>query len=618
MEGYAGKIAWIDLTKENVKVEELEEAVARKYLGGKGLGAYLLYQNLSPNTHPYDPNNPLIFITGPLTGTTFPAVSRSAVITKSPMTGTFLDSYSGGFFGPQMKYAGYDGFIIMGKARKPVHIVVDNEKISIKEAEHLWGLSTSETENLLKNELKGERISIAAIGQAGERLVRFSGILNEKRIYGRGGAGAVMGSKNLKAVVVKGNRKIRLADETGFREIVRRCQQKIGEHPMTKKGGVFPRIGTMMTVDLTQETGTFPTRNWQENTFDHAKEINGEAFERYLIRPRACFACPIGCSRDTKILRGGIEFVSEGPEYETIYAFGSNCEIKDPEVIIAAEKLCDEYGMDTISCGAVIGYAMECFEKGLIPEKEMKGINLSFGNGDALIEVIHLIAKREGMGGLLSEGVKIASEKIKGSSTFAVHVKGLELPGYDPRGMKGQGLTYALSDRGACHLRSNTLRTELLGIPQVIDRYAYEGKAEMVRELQLNYVTFDCLIACIFGAFAISLQDYTDALSSATGWPFTLKELRSIAERSWNLTRLFNVREGFTRKDDTLPERLFTQASTRGPSKGQVVDRDSFEKMLDEYYQVVGWERHTGVPTQEKLMELGIEKMAQHSNSKRV
>jgi aldehyde:ferredoxin oxidoreductase len=618
MEGYAGKIAWIDLTKENVKVEELEEAVARKYLGGKGLGAYLLYKNLSPNTHPYDPNNPLIFITGPLTGTTFPAVSRSAVITRSPMTGTFLDSYSGGFFGPQMKYAGYDAFIIMGKARKPVYIVADNEKISIKGAEHLWGLSTSETENLLKNELKGERISIAAIGQAGERLVRFSGILNEKRIYGRGGAGAVMGSKNLKAVVVKGNRKIRLADETGFKEIVRRCQQKIGEHPMTKKGGVFPRIGTMMTVDLTQETGTFPTKNWQENTFGHAKEINGEAFERYLIRPRACFACPIGCSRDTKILRGGIEFVSEGPEYETIYAFGSNCEIKDPEVIIAAEKLCDEYGMDTISCGAVIGYAMECFEKGLIPEKEMKGINLSFGNGDALIEVIHLIAKREGVGGLLSEGVKIASEKIKGSSTFAIHVKGLELPGYDPRGMKGQGLTYALSDRGACHLRSNTLRTELLGIPQVIDRYAYEGKAEMVRELQLNYVTFDCLIACIFGAFAISLQDYTDALSSATGWPFTLKELRSIAERSWNLTRLFNVREGFTRKDDTLPERLFTQASTRGPSKGQVVDKDSFEKMLDEYYQIVGWERHTGVPTQEKLMELGIEKMAQHSNSKRV
>jgi aldehyde:ferredoxin oxidoreductase len=506
----------------------------------------------------------------------------------------------------------------MGKARKPVYIVADNEKISIKGAEHLWGLSTSETENLLKNELKGERISIAAIGQAGERLVRFSGILNEKRIYGRGGAGAVMGSKNLKAVVVKGNRKIRLADEMGFKEIVKRCQQKIGEHPMTKKGGVFPRIGTMMTVDLTQETGTFPTKNWQENTFDHAKEINGEAFERYLIRPRACFACPIGCSRDTKILRGGIEFVSEGPEYETIYAFGSNCEIEDPEVIIAAEKLCDEYGMDTISCGAVIGFAMECFGKGLIPEKEMKGINLSFGNGDALIEVIHLIAKREGMGGLLSEGVKIASEKIKGSSTFAIHVKGLELPGYDPRGMKGQGLTYALSDRGACHLRSNTLRTELLGIPQVIDRYAYEGKAEMVRELQLNYVTFDCLIACIFGAFAISLQDYTDALSSATGWPFTLKELRSIAERSWNLTRLFNVREGFTRKDDTLPERLFTQASTRGPSKGQVVDRDSFEKMLDEYYQVVGWERHTGVPTQEKLMELGIEKMAQHSNSKRV
>ena len=610
--GYAGKIVWIDLNNGKVKIEKLKEEIARKYLGGKGLGAYLLYCSLHPHTDPYDPANKLIFITGPLTGTRFPAVSRSAVITRSPMTGTFLDSYSGGFFGPHLKDAGYDAIAISGKANIPVYIMVDNGEISIEEAGDLWGLSTSETEKHLRNELKQkkeERISIASIGQAGERLVRFANIITDRRAYGRGGAGAVMGSKNLKAVVVRGDSKIPIADQQGFEEIVRRCRRKIAQHPLTKKGGVFPKIGTMMTVDLTQETGTFPTRNWQENTFDHATEINGEAFLRHHVRPRACFACPIGCSRDTKASIGGVEFVTEGPDYETIYAFGSNCAVKDTEVIIAADKLCDEYGMDTISCGGVIAFAMECFEKGLISAQQAGGIDISFGNGDAVIELIHLIARRQEIGELLCEGVRVASEKIGGSSIFAMHVKRLDLPGYDPRGMKGQALTYALADRGGCHVRSNTIRTELLGIPQGIDRYAYEGKPAMVRELQLSYATFDCLIACLFGAFAITLQDYAEALCALTGWDITVEELRSVAERTWNLTRLFNVREGFTREDDTLPARLFMEASTRGPSGGQVVDRDAFEGMLNEYYEIVGWDRITGIPTSEKLTELGIEKL---------
>lgn len=610
--GYAGNIAWVDLTNKSVRVEELVEQIARKYLGGKGLGGYFLYHSLSPHTDPYDPENKLIFITGPLTGTIFPAVSRAGVITKSPMTGTFLDSYAGGLFGPHMRYAGYDALVVTGKANNPVYILIDDGEISIREADHLWGLSTSETEKKLKNDSKreqGERISVAAIGQAGERLVRFSNIETDRRAYGRGGAGAVMGAKNLKAVVIRGNGEIRVAHAKAFKEVVKRCQRKIAQNPLTKKGGVFPRIGTMMTVDLTQMTGTLPTRNWQENTFEHADEINGESFLRHRVRPRACFACPIGCSRDTRASVGGVEYITEGPDYETIYAFGPNCEVKDTEVIIAADKLCDEYGMDTISCGVVIGFAMECFEKGLISEKETGGIDLSFKNGDALIALIHLIARREGIGELLSEGVKIASEKIEGSSSFAIHVKGLELPGYDPRGMKGQALTYALADRGGCHVRSNTIRTELLGIPQVIDRYAYEGKAAMVRELQLSYAICDCLIACVFGSLAIPQEEYTEALSAVTGWAITLDELRAVAERAWNLTRLFNVREDFTRRDDTLPERLFTEASTQGPSNGQVVDRYSFEKMLDEYYDIVGWDRLMGIPTDKKLNELGIEKL---------
>jgi len=610
--GYAGRIAWIDLTEGTVTDQVLEEEIARKYLGGKGLGAYLLYRSMGPHTDPYSAENKIIFITGPLTGTTFPATARSGVVTKSPMTGTFLDTYAGGSFGPHLKHVGYDALVIMGKARDPVYLLVESGGISIKDAKRLRGLSCSETENQLRRELKLEKkskVSVAAIGQAGERLVRFANIITEKRAYGRGGAGAVMGSKNLKAVVIRGDGKVPIADQKAYKEIEKRCRRNIAEHRLTKRGGVFPTIGTWMTVDLTQNTGTLPTRNWQENTFEHAGEINGDAFKRYETRSRACVGCPIGCSRDTKASVGGIEFVTEGPDYETIFAFGSNCEIKDPGIIIAADKLCDEYGLDTISCGGIIGFAMECLERGVISKKDTRGIDLSFGNGDALIEALHLIGKREGIGRLLSEGVKIASEKIEGSSSFAIHVKGLEFPGYDPRGMKGQGLTYALSDRGACHVRSNTIRTELLGRPHPIDQYAYEGKPAMVRELQLDYATYDCLIACIFGAFAVTLQDYADAVAAVTGWSMTQEELRLIAERAWNLTRLFNVREGFTRKDDTLPKRIFTEAATRGPSNGHVMDRASFERMLDEYYQIVGWESHTGIPADKKLRELGLEKL---------
>ncbi len=609
MRGYAGKIAYIDLTEKRVQIEELTEGTARKFLGGKGLGAHLLYRHLKPGTDPYDPDNILIFVSGPITGTSFPCSGRGAVITRSPMTGTFLDSYAGGSFGPCLKYAGYDALVISGKANSAVYILVDNDEISIEKAGHLWGLTTIDAEKELKDGLKGEkkgRVSVATIGPAGERSVRYASIFTEGRAFGRGGAGAVMGSKNLKAVVLRGSRKVEVADGELLKAVIARVQKTISENPQTKRDGVFPRIGTMMTVDLNQTTGTFPTRNWKENTFDHANDINADAFLVHKRQARACYMCPIGCSRVIQATAFGTEYINEGPEYETMYAFGPQCEISDPAVINAADKLCEDYGIDTITCGVVIGFAMECYEKGLLTKNETGGIDLSFGNGEAVIALVHLIGKKEGIGAILSEGTKIASEKIKGSSGFAMHVKGLELPGYDPRGMKGQGLTYALSDRGACHVRSNTLRTELL-IPGA-DRYSYEGKALMVSELQLTYVIYDTLISCAFGGFAITPADYTEAISAITGWSFSLEELRAVAQRIWNLTRLFNVREGFRRKDDTLPERLFNEASTKGPSTGQIVDRKAFEKMLDEYYEIVGWDVPTGVPTGKRLKELGIEK----------
>jgi aldehyde:ferredoxin oxidoreductase len=610
--GYAGKIGWVDLSEGTTRIDELDGDMARKYLGGKAMGAYLLLRHLQPNTPPYDPDNILIFITGPLSGTNFPAASRSAVITRSPMTGTFLDSYCGGFFGPHLKRAGIDALVITGKAQKPVYVLVDEGQITIEAAEQLWGLSTFDTEARLQNEHrkeKGERISVAAIGPAGEKKVRFANIVNNRRCYGRGGAGAVMGSKNLKAVVLRGNQRPGMTDEAAFKEIAGRSRLKTAAHPLTGKEGHFPKVGTMMTLDLTNETGTLPTRNWQENTSEHAEVINADAFVKHIIRPKSCYACPIGCSRETTATQSGVEYTTEGPEYETMYAFGPNCEIKEPEVVIAADKLCTDYGLDTISCGVVVGFAMECYEAGLLSSEETAGSDLAFGNGDALIDLIHLISKRQGLGQILAEGVKRASEKINGSSEFAMHVKGLELPGYDPRGMKGQALTYAVSDRGGCHLRSNTLRTEIIGKPRAYDRYVYDEKAEMIRELQLNYATYNCLIACVFGTFALGGEDYAEALSAIMDWSVTAEEIRLIGERALNLTRLFNIREGFTRRDDTLPQRLFSQPATRGPSKGQVVDKAAFEKMLDEYYQCMGWDNN-GVPTEDKLKELGIDKIS--------
>ncbi|MEJ2100584.1 MAG: aldehyde ferredoxin oxidoreductase family protein [Desulfobacterales bacterium] len=607
LKSYAGKIAWIDLSNNAIRIEALDEQVARKYLGGKGLGAYLLYKYLPAKTDPLDPKNLLIFVTGPLTGTLFPAVARSAVVTKSPLTGTFLDSYSGAYLGPHLKYAGYDAMVISGKADRPSYVWIDEDKITIKDAGDLWGLPCPRVEQLLKEEL-GKSISVAAIGPAGEKGVRFANIFSQSRAYGRGGSGAVMGSKNVKAVAVSGNIKLAIDDNVRFKTIVRSCRQKIAAHPLVGKKGSFPRVGTMHTVDLTQETGTLPSKNWQENTSTQSVFVGSEDFEKFIVRPRACFGCPIGCSRETRVEVDGDEVITEGPEYETIYAFGANCGIDDPQVIVAADQLCDEYGMDTISCGGVIGFAMECFEKGLLSETDTDGLSLQFGNKHALVEMIHRIGKREGIGRLLSEGVKRAATKIKGSELFAIHVKGLELPGYDPRGMKGQALTYTLSDRGGCHLRSNTLRTELMGLPVAIDRYSYENKAEMVRELQLRPVIFNSVVACFFSTFALTIEDYAEAISAATGWHLRPEELLLIAERIWNLTRLFNVREGFQKADDTLPERLFTHASSKGPSKGEVVDRASFEKMRETYYRIAGWDPQSGIPTEAKLRELDLDK----------
>jgi aldehyde:ferredoxin oxidoreductase len=611
--GYAGKFAEVNLTDRTVTVSAADDLLLKKYLGGQALGAFLLLQHCRPGTAPYDAGNPLIFVTGPLSGSGFPATSRAGVLTRSPLTGGFLDSYCGGDFGWRLKRAGFDVLIVKGKSECPVALHVENGSVEFRPADDLWGKTTPEVVAEIRREFghgKDRSVTVVSIGPAGENGVRFADLVNDDRHFGRGGAGAVMGSKKLKAISVVGDRKPPVADETAFKAVSRRCREKTFAHPLTGKEGAFPRVGTMMTLDLTQETGTLPARNWQENTFEKAESVSGKSFSRYILRTRSCLACPVGCSRDSRAEAAGVEWTTQGPEYETMYSFGSNCGIEDPAIVIAANKMCNDLGLDTISCGVAIGFAMECNQLGLLSGFDTGDLDISFGNGPAVLELIHRIADRTGIGRLLSDGVKRASEKIPGSGSFAMHVKGLELPGYDPRGMKGQGLTYAVADRGGCHLRSNTLRTEIIGIPKPYDRYAYEDKAAMVRTLQLINAASNSLITCVFGTFAIGMEDYAEALSALLGLPVTENQLMRVAEQALNMARIFNAREGFSRADDALPERLLTLPSTRGPSRGLVVERDRFEKMLDEYYELMGWNRETGIPTAAKLRALELAEFA--------
>ena len=589
--GYAGKILWVDLTENSCHSERLGEELASNYLGGKGFGAHLLYHNQRPHTDPLSPDNLLIFATGPLTGTLAPSSAKSALITRSPLTRTFLDSYASGSFASELKYAGYDILVIKGRAQRPTYILIDDDSVSLRDASALWGLENADTARAIRAELGDERVKVISIGPAGERLVKFACVYCDRRTHGRGGGGAVMGSKNLKAIAVRGRGGIRIADLNRFDSALQICLKRLAE-----KSTTFGKYGTLMTLSATNEAGVLPTRNWREGYFEGADKISAHRlYDEKLIRRVACFGCPVACSRLSRGSYGGMPFTTEGPEYENVYAFGSNLGNPDLDSILLAERLCDEYGLDTISCGVTIGFAMEAYEKGIISRADADGLELHFGNSRAAIELIQKIARREGIGDLLAEGVKVASEKLgAGSSRFAMHIKGMELPAYDPRGMKGQALSYAVADRGGCHLRANTLKTEIWG--SACDRFSYEGKARMVKELQYQYIISDSSVLCLFINMGLELDDYARLISSATGLKLDREGLIAIADRIWQLTRAFNCREGFGRADDTLPERLFSDPLPSGASKGEVVDRASFEEMVEEYYRQEGWDLETGRP----------------------
>ena len=597
MKGLKGKILRVNLSTGEITREDIDEALARRFIGGRGLATKILYDELPAGIDPLGPENKLIFASGPLTGTSAPTGGRYMVVTKGPLNGAIASSNSGGFFGKEFKTAGYDLMIFEGKAEKPVYVWIKDDTVEIRDASDLWGKDTHETTDLLLEKVGDDRAKVACIGPAGEKLSLIACVINDKhRAAGRTGVGAVMGSKNLKAVVVRGTGKVELADPDKFREAQKAAMGKIKENPTTSQG--LPAYGTAVLVNVINENGLFPTRNFQTGVFEGAAKISGETLaDTYLTSNKHCFACPIGCGRGTKI--NGRE--GEGPEYEVIWSFGADCGVDDLKAIVEANYLCNELGLDGISAGATIAAAMELSERGLLPKEEIDGPELKFGNAEAIVTYTKKMGYREGLGDTLAQGsYRLAS--AYGHPELSMSVKKQELPAYDPRGAQGHGLEYATSNRGGCHVRGYMISPEILGAPEKIDPQVLEGKPDWVKTFQDLTAFIDACGLCLFTSFALGADDYGAMVAAATGWDLDGNGVLKAGERIWNLERLFNLREGFTRADDTLPERLLTEPMPEGPNKGTV---HKLGDLLPEYYKVRGWDEN-GVPTGEKKAELGL------------
>jgi len=617
--GYRGKIIEVNLTEETIKVKKLDPSIVELYIGGRGFAIYYLIEHLKPKIDPLGEENILVISTGPLTGTLAPSSARYTIATKSPLTGVIGYANSGGHFAPELKYAGYDAIIIKGKAKSPKYLLIQDEKVSIEDASHLWGKDTWETDKILKSEYESSNLQILSIGQAGENKVLYAAIMNNlSRAAARTGVGAVMGSKNLKAIAVSGSGFVEVHSPEEFIEFTNKTLEKIYDDP------AYPSLsdyGTSFLVDLAYLGGGLATNNNQFGVFDGYDGISAETFyEKYKVKSDSCFACPIHCGKYSRVEEGKYAGIEGGsPEYESIVCLGSKCGIGDLATIIYANDLCNRYGLDTISLGDTVAFAMEAYEKGVLTKKDTEGIDLTWGNQDALIELIHKIAKREGFGDILADGTKIASEKInKGSEEYALHIKGMEPPAYDVRTAKAFGLGWATANRGADHL-SALPNFELLGYPKekgiewfgsekAVDPYAWESKARMTVWHENFGAVVDsaemCKYTC-FSAYAVKPDDMTKFLSYATGMELTEEKIMEIGERIYNLERLFNEREGKAKNSDYLPKRFTEEPLPSGPAKGQVVELD---KMLKEYYEIRGWVN--GAPKKEKLKELGIEQFA--------
>lgn len=608
--GYAGKILRVNLTDKKITKEIISDETARKYIGGNGFGVKYLYDEVPAKIDPLGVENKLFIMTGPTEGTTVPGAGRACVITKSPLNNRFIDSYFGGHFGGEVKFAGYDGIIIEGKSTMPVYLIINDDDVKIEDASSIWGMTTIDAQKEVKKEI-GEEYATLAIGIAGENLVPMACIISGVNAAGRGGTGAVMGSKNLKLIAVKGTNGVKVADIEGLNayslDVIARMKASPG------MGRNLPAYGTTGSPKTNNDLGIFGTRNWQQEQFEDAGIISGPYFKDklgYGDGSNTCLACPIACSQITKVKSGKFkDAITIGPEYETLFSLGSICGNGNIDYIVKGDQFCDELGLDTISAGVTIAFAMECFEKGILTLDDTEGIDLRFGNGDAIITLLEKIAKREGLGKILAYGTRKASEIIgKGSEDFAIHVKGLEVPAHSSRGLPGMAIGYATSNRGGSH-QDGRATAERTG---KIDRDVIVGKGKYNVEVQRMTTYCDCMILCrmtenAYGLWGIT-EDHINMLKLITGMDVTEEELVDAADRVYALERAFNIREGIeSRETDVLPKRFMEEPIPEGPSKGKVITREILDLLLDEYYEERGWDKVTGYPTKETLERLNLE-----------
>ncbi len=607
MPGYHGKTLVIDLTSGATRWDPIPDTVLRAFIGGVGLGTYLLYSYCPPGADPLGPENPLIFVGSPLVGTRLTTTSKFSVLAKSPLTGFIGDSLSSSFLAPQLKKTGADAVVITGRAASATLLVIDDGRADLRPADHLWGLSTFETEAAVKREMGARSAGVACIGPAGERLVRYASIANDGgRQAGRTGLGAVMGSKNLKALAVMGSKRLSPVDP-GALEAYGADLSRRSLGPATEKYRV---LGTMANVATFNRLGTLPTRNFQQSTFEGADHVAGESLKQtHLVKDAHCANCTIGCEKVLTTVDGE-KATTARMEYESLFALGPLVGISDPNFVVRAAQRCDAMGMDTISAGVTAAWAMECFERGLLTTEDTDGLELRFGDGEALLGCLDLIAGREGIGNLLAEGTRRAAERVgQGTEAFAMHVKGLEMPGYEPRSLKTMALGLAVSTRGACHNRSSAYEADF---SSEVDRLkADDARGAIAMRTEDFSAVLDSLIWCKFlrKAFEDFYEESARVYEWVTGWPMTPEELKAAGERINNLKKLFNIREGWTRADDTLPPRVLDEPLPGGVAAGVGLSPDDLDMMIGSYYRARGWTDDGLIPN-EKLEQLGLGSLA--------
>lgn len=601
MYAWTGTILRVNLTSGKIAKEPLNVKDAHAYIGARGLAAKMLFDEVDPNIDALSPENKLFFAPGPLTGTFAPNVGRYDVVCKSPLTGAIAASNSGGSFGPELKYAGYDMVIFEGRSPSPVYLWIKNDQVELRDAAALWGKEVPETTDLIR-EATDEEAKVACIGPAGEKLSRIASVMNEMgRAAGRSGVGAVMGSKNLKAIAVVGTGGVKIGNKEWFDEAQKDASAKIKAHPVGGAG--LKAYGTDVLVNILNSVGSLPTRNFHEAYFPTADKVGGESLAKNnLTRPRGCFSCIIECGRATKVTNPKYAGEGEGPEYETAWGFGPDCGIDNLDAVIKANYLCNDLGLDTISTATTIACAMDLYENGIITLQDTGGIPLNFGNPDLIVELVRMMGHREGFGDKMADGSYRLAEAF-GHPEYSMSCKKQEMPAYDPRGVQGIGLHYATSNRGGCHVRGYTIAVEVLGNPVKMDQHTTEGKPDLVITFQNLTAALDSTGACLFATFGIGGDELACLLSGATGIRYTTEEFMKAGERIWNLERMWNLAIGMTSADDALPPRLINEPIPAGPSKGEV---SRLNEMLPLYYRLRGWDEN-GVPTPEKLHELGLD-----------